>query len=151
MKHIIILALLLSFSTHTVVSAQSKTLQKEQFQNTYNSLKALVKAKEFKYVGEVVFSNAKRERLNSDSNTLTINNTNAVGSISALEKKAKATQIKGEISNYKVNFNDDLQTISIQFNVNKMTVYLNIKPNGNAVLTLKQGASEITQVGKLFN
>ncbi|MFC0605672.1 DUF4251 domain-containing protein [Winogradskyella pulchriflava] len=149
MKHIIILALLFSFSATTFVDAQSKTTQKEQFQSTYNTIKALVKSKNFEFVGEVVFSDAGRKRVDGDTNSLSINESKGIGSLSMLSSDTETVKIDGDISNYNVNFNDDMQNIAIQFSVNKMTVYIDIKPNGNAILTVETGVNKITQLGKL--
>lgn len=149
MKNLIMLALIFSISASTAVYAQSKPTQKETFQATYNTMKALVQSKDYKYVGEVVFEDRKRERLSGDVNTLSIDNSNATGLLQALGESDKVYPIKGEISNYNVNFNDDLQTISIEFNVNKKTIYIDIKANGNAFLTVEDGVNKITQRGKL--
>jgi hypothetical protein len=151
MKNLFILALIFSLSVSTVVTAQSKKTQKETFQATYNAMKTLVKSKEFKYVGEVVFEDRKRERLNSDSNTFSVDNSNVTGLLQALGEATKVIPIKGEISNYNVNFNDDLQNISIEFSVNKMKIYIDIKANGNAFLTVEGAVNNITQRGKLQN
>ncbi|MBV7268244.1 DUF4251 domain-containing protein [Winogradskyella luteola] len=149
MKYLIILILLFSFSATNLVSAQSKETQKEQFQSTYNAMKALVKAKEFKYVGEVVFKADKRQMLDSTTNILTVNQAYSSGSLSTLDSITKGIQVDGEISNYIIDFNDDSQQISVQFSVNNMEIYIDIKPNGNAFLTVKGTVNKITQRGKL--
>ncbi|WP_299113410.1 hypothetical protein [uncultured Winogradskyella sp.] len=151
MKNLIILTFIFSLSASTFVSAQSKPTQKETFQGTYNAMKALVKSKKFKYVGEVVFEGFERERLNNEdeSNCLTIEDSKATGLIFDLGEDDRATLIMDKIINYSVNFNDDLQNISIAFAVNKIKILIDIKPNGNAFLTIKNGIKDITQMGKL--
>ena len=117
------------------------------FQSTYNEVKALVQSKDYKFAGEVVFNNKKRTRLDQALNTITISENEVSGQVSSLDNKTVA--INGKITNYNVNFDDDSQKISIEFNVENMKVYIDIKPNGNAFLTIRSGVDDITQAGKV--
>ncbi len=148
MKKIILLALVFSLSVVNTSNAQSKSDYKEKLQGTYDAMKTIVKSKDFKYIGEVVFENTKRERVNAEANTLMVNQAKSSGNLSGLDSKTKV-ELDGKISNYNVNFNDDSQTIHIEYGINKMKILIDIKANGNAFLTLEGGANNITQRGKL--
>ncbi|WP_369994615.1 DUF4251 domain-containing protein [Winogradskyella sp.] len=146
-KQLFILTLIFGFIATGLSCAQAKTTQKEMFQSTYNEVKALVQSKDYKFAGEVVFNNKKRTRLDQALNTIAISKNEVSGQVSSLDNKTVA--INGKITNYNVNFDDDSQKISIEFNVENMEVYIDIKPNGNAFLTIKSGVDDITQAGKV--
>ena len=149
MKQLILLALLFSLTAITTSNAQTKSTQKETFQATYDDMKALVQSKTFAYVGDYVFNSKRRIKLDGNTNTVNINNTEATGQIEALATTKSTKGIKGKISNYNVSFNDDKQQISIEFKVDDTNVNIDIKPNGNAFFTLKSSGTTISQVGRL--
>ena len=152
MKKLILLAILFSISTIPSLNAQSKQTQKEQFQSTYNNMKSLVESQVFDFVGDVVFAGRTREKLNNDINTITINKSQASGSIISLKSKNKSFDLNGDVEDYQTVSDDDKQNIFIQFKVKSPTqtldVNIEIKPNGNATLTASSGTNNsITWVG----
>ncbi len=148
MKNLVFLVILFSFSATTFCTAQTKAAQKEKFQATYNSSKALVQTQTYQFVGEVAFQNNKREKLDSDSNTVTVNKSQISGQVVSLSQVNKRFDFHGSVEKYQVSFNDDKQQISIEFNVNKDHVVIAIKPNGKAFLTVSSGNGvNISQVG----
>lgn len=149
MKRLVLLALLFSLSITTFVSAQSKPSQKEVFATTYHNTKTAIETQNYQYVGYVVYNNEKRQNLESDSNTLRIEKDQVDGKLSSLSTYAFNTKDAKRITEYTVSFNDDTQQITIQFNVGKDQFHIEIKPNGNAFLTLKSGINNITQTGKI--
>ncbi|WP_296385219.1 DUF4251 domain-containing protein [Winogradskyella sp.] len=152
MRKLILLVILFSLSATTFSYAQTKTSQKEKFQTTYNSSKALVKSQAFQYIGNVVYNNKKRERLDSNTNTISINKSKASGQVKSLSNLNKTFDLDGEIEDYMVSFNDDNQRISIEFSVNQYNVFIDIKPNGNAFLTVSSGANNtISWTGRIKN
>ena len=135
----------------TSISAQTKKTQKERFQATYNASKALVKSNDFQYVGNYVFNNKKREKLEADSSTLKIDKNKINGQLTSLStSNLSIVNINDTIKDYSASFNDEKQTITISFKAGGSQIYISIKPNGNTFLTLSNGLSKnITQVGKI--
>ncbi|WP_299519068.1 DUF4251 domain-containing protein [Winogradskyella sp.] len=149
MKRLILLTIFLGFSSVVTSYAQSKVSQKEKFEATYNKIKAIVQSKDYQFVGEMVYHNKKRERLEVNSNTVTVDRNNVSGKVSSLSSKRTTIEVDGRMKNYNVNFDDDSQQISIEFTSDNVGFYIDVKPNGNAFLTAKRANSEITQVGKI--
>lgn len=148
MKHLVLLVMLFSFSATTFCFAQTEASQKEKFQATYNSLKALVETQTYQFIGEVVLENKKREKLDRNSNTLAVNKSQISGQLVSLSQVNKRFELNGAIEKYQVSFSDDKQQISIEFRVNKDQVSIAIKPNGKAFLTVSSGNGiNISQVG----
>lgn len=148
-KYLFILTLLFGFTATSLSCAQSKTTQKEKFQSTYNEMKALVQSKDYKFVGDFVYNNKKREKLDTATNNIAVNQSEVSGFASALYAKDEAINVNGKITNYNVNFDDDAQEIAIEFTVDDIKFYIDIKPNGNAFLAIKSSVNNITQVGKV--
>ncbi|WP_339751618.1 DUF4251 domain-containing protein [uncultured Winogradskyella sp.] len=150
MKNLLLLTILLSISATTYTCAQTRVSQKEKFQATYNNSKALVKSLTFKYVGEVVYNNKQREMLDGNTNTISIDKSKVSGQVVSLSNANKTFDIEGELENYKVSFNDDNQRISIEFSVNTYQVFIDIKPNGNAFLTVSDNiGNNISWTGRI--
>lgn len=151
MKKTITLSILFCLVLSTGISAQSKNSQKESFQATYNAIKASVKSNNFKYVGNYVFNNRQREKLEADSNTLAINKENVSGQLTSLKGVSPSEiNINGVVNDYSVLFNDEKQTITIDIGTEDYQLSIDIKPNGNAFLSISDGLSKnITQVGKI--
>ena len=146
----LLLTILLSISATTYTCAQTRVSQKEKFQATYNNSKALVKSLTFKYVGEVVYNNKQREMLDGNTNTISIDKSKVSGQVVSLSNANKTFDIEGELENYKVSFNDDNQRISIEFSVNTYQVFIDIKPNGNAFLTVSDNiGNNISWTGRI--
>ena len=137
MKKLVLLATIFSISIVTLSFAQSKVSQKEKFQASYNTTKALVETQVYQFNGEVVYNNKKREKLDSNSNSISINKSTASGYLTSLSAENKSFKISGSIDNYKISFKDEKQQIYIEFNVGDDTFYIAVKPNGNAFLTIK--------------
>ncbi len=139
MKSLILLVTLISLSATTFSCAQTKTSQKEKFQTAYNNSKALVETQNFQFVGEMVYTNKNREKLDSDSSTIIVGESLVSGKVISLSTVNKTFVIDGAKKNYKASFNDDKQHIAIEFSVNDYKVFIDIKPNGNAFLTVSSG------------
>jgi len=154
MKKLIVLFALFVGSLAVTSCAQTKEVQMDKFQSTYNALKGLVETKNYEFIGEVVYNNKKREVFEDDSNSFKINKSEVSGKITSLSTDAKVFNVNGTIKDYKVSFNDNKQQIAIQFRVisdnQNFDVYLDIKSNGKTFITYKFSAeSMISQVGKL--
>jgi hypothetical protein len=141
MKKVILLVILFSLSATTYSCAQSKSAQNEKFQATYTNSKALVESHNFQFVGEVVYNNKRREKLDSDA-IISINESKVSGIVIGLTNLNESYNLDGEIENYKEVCNDDNQQISIEFNVKKLKIFIDIKPNGNAFLTVSSGPGD---------
>jgi len=154
MKKLVLLTILFSLSVSTYTCAQIKETQKEKFQITYKSSKAIVETQHYNFVGEMVYNNKKREKLSNDSNTVSINKSEISGKVISLQSENKSFGLNGAIENYKASFDDDKQNIRIQFNVKttsrNIEVFIDIKPNGNAFLTVSSGNfNTISWTGKI--
>lgn len=154
MKNLILLTLLLGLSATTFVSAQSTPTQKELFASTYHTNKTAVNSQQYQIVAEVVYTNAKRERLNSEKNRLTINKSKITGQLVSLKSDDKSIDVTGEIQNYNVVFNDEKQEISMSFDVSttsgSVAMVIEIKPNGNVfVKATSAKGSEILWTARL--
>ena len=104
----------------------------------------------------MVYNNKKRERLNSDSNTIVINKSEVSGSVISLISDNKTFDVTGTIVNYKTSFDDDKEQISITINIKTSTqmldMFIDIKSEGNAFLTVSTGNyNTISWTGKLKN
>jgi hypothetical protein len=139
MKKLILIVILFSLSATTYSCAQSKSAQKEKLKATYNNSKALVNTQTFHFVGELVYNNKNREKLSSDAK-ISINESSVSGKVISLSHQKKSFYLGGDIENYKTVVDDETQQISIEFSVNKHKVFIDIKPNGNAFLTISSGA-----------
>lgn len=152
MKKIVLLALVFSLFATIFVSAQKQQTQKEIFETTYHNSKALVESQQFQFFGETFFNGKKRERLNSESNKLDISDSTITGQLSTLSTENKTYDIKGDIENYKVTYNDEKQLILMEFSVNKVNYNIEVKPNGKAHLTtLDSAKNTLTWIGQLKN
>lgn len=129
MKKLILLAVLFSLSTS--LNAQEKPEQKAKFQTTYNNSKVLVETQQYQFVGDWIFYESKREKLESNSSTISINKSNISGQLVGVTENLNRT-----INDYHVSFDDENQRISITFNIKSHTIALDIKPNGNTFLTV---------------
>ena len=63
--------------------------------------------------------------------------------------KSETYKIDGKVEDYKASFDDEKQRIAIEFKVNEIWCYLDIKPNGNSFLNIKSKGKSVTQTGKL--
>jgi hypothetical protein len=150
MKKLVLLIVLFVFNATAYCGAQTKTTQKEKFESTYNALKTLVKSERFQYKGEMVYNHNGREKLDSNLNTISVNGTEILGLVTSFKSDNKAFDINGTLENYKVNYDDENQRITIQFKVNIYNVSIEVKPNGNAFLKVSNGLnSTINWTGKL--
>jgi len=153
MKKLIVTIVLLCISSLALMYEQQKT-QKEQFKATYNASKALVKSQQFSFVGEVVYNNKHRELLDAESNTLKIDKSDISGKIISLSTANKSFDLNGKLEDFKVTYDDEKQHISISFKVDnsneKLDVFIDIKANGKAFLTVASGNhSNISWTGHL--
>jgi hypothetical protein len=154
MKKLVLLAILFSLFASTYTCAQIKETQKEKFQSTYTSSKAIVETQHYNFVGELVYNNKKREKLSNDSNTIAIKKSEISGKVISLQSENKSFDVNGTVENYKASFDDDKQHIRIQFTVKTTTqtleIFIDIKPNGNAFLTVSSGNyNTISWTGKI--
>ena len=154
MKKLVLLAILFSLSATTYTCAQKKQTQNKKFQTTYNNSKAIVETQRYNFVGEIVYSNKNREKLSEDSSIIAINKSEILGKVISLSTDNKSFDVNGIIENYKASFDDDKQQIAIQFKVKTTTqtldVFIDIKPNGNAFLTVSSGNyNTISWTGKI--
>jgi len=151
MKKLIVVVILFSLNITTFSYAQTKRSQKEIFQVTYKSSKDLVASRHFQFVGELVYNAAKREKLESNSNGIRLNKTKVSGTLKALGKANKRVDITGVIMNYNASYDDDKQSISVDFLVNGNKVHIDILPNGKALITSNlANANAMTWLGKLI-
>ncbi|BAO77402.1 DUF4251 domain-containing protein [Winogradskyella sp. PG-2] len=149
MKKIILLVAIFSISATTYSCAQSKSTQKEKFQSTYNNSKALVENHTYQFVGDLVYNNKRREKL-GDNAIININKSSVSGEMVGLTNDRKSFIIDGKIEGYKNEFNDEKQHISIEFSVGERKVFIDIKPNGNAFLTVSSGpGNSISWTGRI--
>lgn len=154
MKKLILLFLLVSVSSSHFSNAQAKDSEKKKFQATYNNSKVIAQSQNFNFIGETVFNGEKRERLNSNINTIKINKDEISGSITAFESTNYMLTLTGAIENYKISFDDEKQLVAITFKVKTeaqfLEVKIDIKPNGNAILTTPSGNyNNISWIGRI--
>ena len=137
--------LLMCFSTCiSSLSAQTKVTQKEKFQSTYNKSKSLVQNKRYQFQATIVFDGNKREKSKS---TMAISNQKVSGELTSFtENKVTFFVDDSKIKNYKTVFNDEKQTILIQWNIKEgATTFdftIEVKPNGSAILSTSQNNLE---------
>jgi hypothetical protein len=153
MKTFTLIAFIFSLFATTHTLAQTKENQNKLFKSNYNQSKVLVQSRDFSFVGDMVYENKTRERLNADSNTISIKTAKVSGILTALTSKNETFNFNGAIEDYKVLYDDEKQQILIQFNVKTATQTLNVrievKPNTNAFLEVKSKSSSASYVGKL--
>ncbi|QNK77875.1 hypothetical protein H7F37_01930 [Winogradskyella sp. PAMC22761] len=150
MKKLVLLVVLFSLSTSFYVNAQSKKVQNEGFEATYKSMKAITDSQHYQYVGDVVYNSDDRKILDKDLNQLEINTTSVKGSLTSLSSFTYNTKTSNsKITNYEVTFNDEKQTVLIEFNLDKDKFIIEVKPNGKAFLTLSSDVNNIRQTGMI--
>lgn len=153
MKKFTLFTVLFSLCAISYSTAQVKEKQQAQFETTYNQSKAIVQSQDYSFVGEMVYEDKTRERLNSESNTIVIQKSQVSGTLASLTSEGEIFNLNGSIQDYKVSFSDDTQEISIQFKVksesNFSEVQIDVKPNGNAFLEFKSLNSSASYTGKI--
>ncbi len=151
MNKLIIVAILFSLSVTTFSYAQTKPSQKEIFQATYETSKALIASQDYQFVGELVYNDVKREKLEPNSNAIRLNNTKVSGTLKAIGNANKSFEFAGRVKKYNAAYDDDNQSISVDFLVNGDKVHIEVMPNGKAMVTCNlKGASNMTWLGKLI-
>ncbi|NNE31200.1 MAG: hypothetical protein HKN40_02400 [Winogradskyella sp.] len=144
--------LLFCLCTSICSFGQEKQTQKERFKSTYEAMKELVESQRYAYVGHYVYSNKNREKLKAGNNTIQISGSKAHGQLRHLSVyNEDSWRLNAKFSNYQVDYIDEEQIISIQFNIEDLNIYFDIKPNGNVFLTAKKNGKFITQLGKIKN
>ncbi|WP_179351863.1 hypothetical protein [Winogradskyella vidalii] len=150
MKKIILIALLFSLSSTVYVSAQEKQSQKAVFETAYQNLKTTLKSQQYTYVGHVVYNSEARQTIDKAKNRLAIIKDNVSGTLHSMDDYTfTVNRSNSKVSNYNVVFNDDKQTVTISFNLGKDEFHIEVKPNGNAFLSLKSGINNISQTGMI--
>ncbi|WP_225036388.1 hypothetical protein [Winogradskyella sp. SM1960] len=150
MKKLILLALLFSLSASTFVMAQSKKSQQELFASTYHNSKVAVKSQHYQFVANVVHNSQEREILDGAINQLRINKFEVEGQLHEFSKTGTIHTIKDDKSKINTAFDDEKQQISIVMKTTDYAIAIDVKPNGNAFLTLTgNGSAKVLYTGKL--
>jgi hypothetical protein len=94
----------------------------------------------------MVYDNNRREQINSNTNSVSINQSSSSGSLASFSNRGVIFDFNGTLSNYKVKFDDSRKLINISYEVNNSDkieiVELAIKPNGNAILSIQDNSGE---------
>jgi hypothetical protein len=134
----------LLFLTITSVGISQNRLDK--FEPTYQKSKSLVMAKNYTVNFTMVYDNNRREQINSNTNSVSINQSSSSGSLASFSNRGVIFDFNGTLSNYKVKFDDSRKLINISYEVNNSDkieiVELAIKPNGNAILSIQDNSGE---------
>ncbi|OZV68495.1 DUF4251 domain-containing protein [Winogradskyella aurantia] len=134
-------------SSFTAISQESQRSQKDVFQSSYNASKKKIQSQKYQFIGGYVYNNKNREKIDDNSNTFIINTSNVKGSLTSLSTEKKTFILDGMIRNYEAVFNDDKQTIRVEFKVETESemydVFIDVKSNGNAFLTVKKSPMDI--------
>lgn len=150
MKKLVFLVLLFSLCTSTFVTAQSKISQKEMFAATYHNSKIIAESQHYKFIANVIHNSQEREILDDAINEIRINKLDVSGQLHGFSKESAIYTLKDSNSKIDTSFNDDNQQISITIKTLVYDVIIEVKPNGNAFLTLtRDGSSNILYTGKL--
>jgi hypothetical protein len=151
MNKLIIAVILFSLSATTFSYAQTKGSQKDIFQATYETSKVLIASKDYQFVAELVYNDVKREKLEPNSNVLRLNKTKVSGTLKAIGNANKSVEFAGTVKKYNAAYDDNNQSISVDFLVNGDKVHIEVMPNGKAMVTCNlKAASAITWLGKLI-
>ncbi|NRB82901.1 MAG: hypothetical protein HRU49_03880 [Winogradskyella sp.] len=149
MRYVILMVLVFTLCATSSSSAQSRVMKNETFQATYEKLKATVQGNSFKFIGNFVYDSSQRKALDTALNTIFINGNELSGQTSTLEINDKSIVLNGQISDYKVDYNDEKQAISISFLCAQRNFYIDIKANGYTFLAIKSGDDTINQIGSV--
>ncbi|SDH60213.1 hypothetical protein [Winogradskyella thalassocola] len=150
MKKLILLVLLFSLSASTLVIAQSKTSQKETLASTYHNSKTAVKSQHYQFVANVIHNSQEREILDGAINEIRINKLDVSGQLHGFSKDKTIYTLKDSNSKIETAFNDDNQQISIAIKTKAYSIAIEVKPNGNAFLTLTgTDSSKLLYTGRL--
>lgn len=142
---------LLFLSITSVGIGQSRL---DKFEPTYQKSKSLVMAKNYTVNFTMVYDNSRREQINSNTNSVSINQSNSSGSLASFSNRGVIFDFNGAISNYKVKFDDNRKLINISYdlinNGKSQFIELAIKPSGNVILLLKKDSGKSTSwIGNL--
>ncbi|WP_157957230.1 hypothetical protein [Winogradskyella tangerina] len=144
MKKLLVFALLLSFAIPTMSSAQT-----EKFDSLYEKNKTIINSNIYQFNGDWVFEGRNREELVSSNNFMKIDGKAVEGTFHALSSERRVITYNDELSDYKVNFNDSKQEITIKFVLSGQNIIIDLKPNGKAFIKMDGPLGKITQVGKI--
>lgn len=150
MKKLFIICLFFALAMPFVGFSQNPLTKEEKVQAMYKLNKKLVQSQNFSFIATWVFSDDKRSEVAENENTITINATNIYGTLTALDSD-KPIMLKGGLENYSVDFNDEAHQITISFRIGTYNATIEVKPNGNAFLELKNinGIENLTYKGGL--
>ncbi|WP_370391234.1 DUF4251 domain-containing protein [uncultured Winogradskyella sp.] len=148
MRYVIFLLLL------TITSVGIGQSRLDKFEPTYQKSKSLVMAKNYTVNFTMVYDNSRREQINSNTNSISINQFNSSGRLASFSNRGIIFDFNGAISNYKVNFDDNRKLINISYdlinNGKSKFIELAIKPSGNVILLLKKDSGKSTSwIGNL--
>lgn len=138
MKNLFLIVFLVSFSATSLVTAQTSRSQEEKNEIIYNNCKAAVKAMQYNFVADWVFKDNQREQLESNSNGITINESEISGKLISSVANNAIFSVDGTIENYTTKFDEESKRIMITFKVNTKTDILafsiKVMPTGNTFL-----------------
>ncbi|EPR70264.1 hypothetical protein ADIWIN_3620 [Winogradskyella psychrotolerans RS-3] len=151
MKKLVLLVLLFSLSASNFVTAQAKTSQKEMFATTYHNSKNAVKSQHYQFVANAIHDSEQREMLDGDTNQIRINKLDVTGQLHGFSKDRAIYTLKDSSSEISTAFHDEKQQISITIKMQAYTISIEVKPNGNAFLTLTgNDITKLEYIGKLL-
>lgn len=148
MKKLTILVLLFSLVSTQFIDAQSRSTKNDKFQTQYVQTKSTVKSKNYNYVGEAVFVEGNRKVLEAGSNSISVKGNQVSLKIQDITLE-NTISFSGKLNDYRANFDDSKQNITIQFTADNVSYFIEIKKNGNAFLTVKSENGAITQIGNI--
>lgn len=135
MKKLFIICLFFALAMPFVGFSQNPLTKEEKVQAMYDLNKKVVQSQNFSFIATWVFSDDERSEVAENENLITIKGANFYGLLTNLDTD-KPIMLKGGLENYTTNFNDEAHQIAISFKIGVYNAKIEVKPNGNAFLTL---------------
>ncbi|WP_426430362.1 DUF4251 domain-containing protein [Winogradskyella sp. HB-48] len=135
MKKLFIICLFVALAMPFVGFSQNPLTKEEKVQAMYDLNKKVVQSQNFSFIATWVFSDDERSEVAENENLITIKGANFYGLLTNLDTD-KPIMLKGGLENYTTNFNDEAHQIAISFKIGVYNAKIEVRPNGNAFLTL---------------
>ena len=147
MKRLLAITLFLSFTA--IGLSQTTPIVENRGDAIYLGYKQLIETQQYQFKGEWVIVDKKRTNIDSALNSLVINNASVSAQFNNPDDNSSSFSDSGQLNNYKVSYNDEIQKINIDFNLGNRTFYFEIRNNGKVFLKHKTGTGEILWIGQL--
>jgi hypothetical protein len=143
MKKLLSLTVFFCLALPTLSFSQTPLTKEEKVKAMYELNKKNIKTQDYSFIASWVFGNDKRAEVSQNEKTIQISDSNIEGVLSQLETNKSSIELKGNMQNYNAEFDDAKNYIAVTFTIGVYNAIIEVKPNGNAFLTLNSNGKKI--------